>query len=259
MAEREYCTVERDGRLLIVTLNRPERYNALHFPAHFELAEVWDEFAADPELWVAIVTGAGDKAFCAGNDLRYQAEGHVRKRCPSGFAGLTERYDLNKPVIAAVNGFAMGGGFETALACDLIIAAENAIFALPEPRVGLMAGAGGVHRLPRMIGQKQALGMILTGRRVGAEEGKELGFVNEVVPEGEAVAGARRWAEQILECAPISIRASKEAVYAGMNEATLRTAIARTYEEQHVLIGSADYIEGPKAFAEKRPPVWRNE
>ena len=259
MAEREFCTVERDGRLLIVTLNRPERYNALHFPAHFELAEVWDEFAADPELWVAIVTGAGDKAFCAGNDLRFQAEGNVRKRCPTGFAGLTDRYDLNKPVIAAVNGFAMGGGFETALACDLIVAAENAVFALPEPRVGLMAGAGGVHRLPRIIGQKRALGMILTGRRVGAEEGRELGFVNEVVPEGEAVAGARRWAEQILECAPISIRASKEAVYAGANEATLQTAIARTYEEQHVLIGSADYIEGPKAFAEKRPPVWRNE
>ena len=259
MAEREYCTVERDGRLLTVTLNRPERYNALHFPAHFELAEVWDEFAADPDLWVAIVTGAGDKAFCAGNDLRFQAEGNVRKRCPTGFAGLTDRYDLNKPVIAAVNGFAMGGGFETALACDLIVAAENAIFALPEPRVGLMAGAGGVHRLPRIIGETRALGMILTGRRVGAAEGKELGFVNEVVPEGEAVAGARRWAEQILECAPISIRASKEAVYAGMNEATLRTAIARTYEEQHVLIGSADYIEGPKAFAEKRPPVWRNE
>ncbi len=259
MAEREFCTVERDGRLLIVTLNRPERYNALHFPAHFELAEVWDEFAADPGLWVAIVTGAGDKAFSAGNDLRYQAEGHVRKRCPTGFAGLTNRYDLNKPVIAAVNGFAMGGGFETALACDLIIAAENAIFALPEPRVGLMAGAGGVHRLPRIIGETRALGMILTGRRVGAAEGKELGFVNEVVPEGEAVAGARRWAEQILECAPISIRASKEAVYAGMNEATLEAAIARTYEEQHVLIGSADYVEGPKAFAEKRPPVWRNE
>lgn len=259
MAEREFCTVERDGRLLIVTLNRPERYNALHFPAHFELAEVWDEFAADPDLWVAIVTGAGDKAFCAGNDLRFQAEGNVRKRCPTGFAGLTERYDLNKPVIAAVNGFAMGGGFEVALACDLIIAAENAIFALPEPRVGLMAGAGGVHRLPRIIGQKRALGMILTGRRVGPEEGKELGFVNEVVPEGEAVAGARRWAEQVLECAPISIRASKEAVYAGANEATLQTAIARTYEEQHALIGSADYIEGPKAFAEKRPPVWRNE
>ena len=259
MAEREFCTVERDGRLLIVTLNRPERYNALHFPAHFELAEVWDEFAADPELWVAIVTGAGDKAFCAGNDLRFQAEGNVRKRCPTGFAGLTNRYDLNKPVIAAVNGFAMGGGFEVALACDLIIAAENAVFALPEPRVGLMAGAGGVHRLPRIIGQKRALGMILTGRRVSPEEGKELGFVNEVVPEGEAVAGARRWAGQILECAPISIRASKEAVYAGLDEATLEAAINRTYEEQHVLIDSADYIEGPKAFAEKRPPVWRNE
>ncbi len=258
MAEREFCSVERDGRLLIVTLNRPERYNALHWPAHFELAEVWDEFAADPELWVAIVTGAGDKAFCAGNDLRFQAEGNERKRCPTGFAGLTDRYDLHKPLIAAVNGFAMGGGFEIALACDLIVAAENAVFALPEPRVGLMAGAGGVHRLPRMIGQKQALGMILTGRRVSAEEGRQLGFVNEVAPEGEAVAAARRWAEQILECAPISIRASKEAVYAGMGEATLQAAIARSYEEQHVLTASADYIEGPKAFAEKRPPVWRN-
>ena len=258
MAEREFCSVERDGRLLIVTLNRPERYNALHWPAHFELAEVWDEFAADPELWVAIVTGAGDKAFCAGNDLRFQAEGNERKRCPTGFAGLTDRYDLHKPLIAAVNGFAMGGGFEIALACDLIVAAENAVFALPEPRVGLMAGAGGVHRLPRMIGQKQALGMILTGRRVSAEEGRRLGFVNEVAPEGEAVAAARRWAEQILECAPISIRASKEAVYAGMGEATLQAAISRSYEEQHVLTASADYIEGPKAFAEKRPPVWRN-
>ncbi|MCY4231272.1 MAG: enoyl-CoA hydratase-related protein [Alphaproteobacteria bacterium] len=258
MAKRESCTIQRDGRLLIVTLNRPERLNALHFPAHFELAEVWDEFAADPELWVAIITGVGNKAFCAGNDLRYQAEGHVRKRCPTGFAGLTNRYGLNKPLIAAVNGFAMGGGFEIALACDLIVAAENAIFALPEPRVGLMAGAGGVHRLPRIIGQKQALGMILTGRHVGAAEGKALGFVNEVVPEGEAVAGARRWAEQILECAPISIRASKEAVYAGMGEATLEAAINRSYEEQHVLIGSADYIEGPRAFAEKRSPVWQN-
>ena len=258
MADYEFCRVEREGRLLIVTLNRPERYNALHWPAHFELARVWDEFAADPELWVAIVTGAGDKAFCAGNDLRYQAEGHERKRCPSGFAGLTNRYDLNKPLIAAVNGFAMGGGFETALACDLIVAAENAVFALPEPRVGLMAGAGGVHRLPRMIGQKQALGMILTGRRVGAAEGKELGFVNEVVPEGGAVGAAKRWAGQILECAPISIRASKEAVYQGMNESTIEAAINRTYEEQHVLIGSEDYVEGPKAFAEKRAPNWRN-
>lgn len=258
MAEYEFCKVEREGRLLIVTLNRPERYNALHWPAHFELARVWDEFAADPELWVAVVTGAGDKAFCAGNDLRYQAEGHERKRCPSGFAGLTNRYDLNKPLIAAVNGFAMGGGFETALACDLIVAAENAVFALPEPRVGLMAGAGGVHRLPRMIGQKQALGMILTGRRVGAAEGKELGFVNEVVPEGGAVEAAKRWAGQILECAPISIRASKEAVYQGMNESTIEAAINRTYEEQHVLIGSEDYVEGPKAFAEKRAPNWRN-
>ena len=114
----------------------------------------------------------------------------------------------------------MGGGFETALACDIIVAAENAVFALPEPRVGLIAGSG-VHRLPRMIGQKAALGMILTGRRVSAAEGRELGFVNEVVPEGEALAAARRWAAQILECSPMAIRASKQVVYKSLDEPTL--------------------------------------
>jgi acetyl-CoA C-acetyltransferase len=124
---------------------------------------------------------------------------------PTGFAGLTARYDNYKPVIAAVNGVAMGGGFEIALACDLIIASENAVFALPEPRVGLAAMAGGMHRLPRQIGMKQAMGMLLTGRRVSATEGKELGFVNEVAAPGELMASARRWAEQIMECAPLSV------------------------------------------------------
>ena len=119
---------------------------------------------------------------------------------PSGFAGLTSRYDNPKPVIAAVNGIAMGGGFEIALACDLIIASENAIFALPEPRVGLAALAGGIHRLPREIGMKQAMGMLLTGRRVSAEEGKQLGFVNEVVEQGQALEAAKGWANQIMEC-----------------------------------------------------------
>src|SRR5215213_3833557 len=183
----QFCTVEDQGRLRIVTLNRPEVLNALHADANDELAAVWDEFAARDDLWVGIITGAGERAFSAGNDLKVQAAGKRRPNGPNGFAGITHRFDLDKPVIAAVNGWAMGGGFETSLACDIIIAAENAVFALPEPRVGLIAGSG-VHRLPRMIGQKAALGMILTGRRVSAEEGIRLGFVNEVVPQGEALA-----------------------------------------------------------------------
>ncbi|MBR0659830.1 enoyl-CoA hydratase-related protein [Neoroseomonas oryzicola] len=258
MSELKYCRVEDEGRLRIVTLNRPEVMNALHSEAHFELEKVWDEFAANPDLWVAIVTGAGDRAFSAGNDLKVQAAGKRGPTPPSGFAGLTLRFNLDKPLIAAVNGIAMGGGFEIALACDLVVAAENAVFALPEPRVGLVAGAGGVHRLPRMIGQKQALGMILTGRRVSAAEGKTLGFVNEVVPQGEALAGAKRWAAQILECSPLAVRASKQCVYAGLDEQTLETAITTMYPSQQRNRDSQDYIEGPKAFAEKRKPNWQN-
>lgn len=259
MASYQYCRVQDEGRLRIVTLNRPEVMNALHSDAHHELAGVWDEFAADPDLWVAIVTGAGDRAFSAGNDLKVQAAGKRGPTPPSGFAGLALRFDLDKPLIAAVNGVAMGGGFEVALACDLVVAAENAVFALPEPRVGLVAGAGGVHRLPRMIGQKQALGMILTGRRVSAQEGKTLGFVNEVVPQGQALEAAKRWAAQILECSPLAVRASKQCVYAGMDEPTLRQAITTMYPAQQRNRDSQDYIEGPKAFAEKRKPNWQNK
>jgi enoyl-CoA hydratase/carnithine racemase len=220
---------------------------------------VFDDFAADPELWVAILTGAGGRAFCAGNDLKYQAAGNKVEVPPSGFGGLTSRYDLAKPVIAAVNGIAMGGGFEIALACDLIVASENAVFALPEPRVGLAALAGGLHRLPRSIPLKQAMGMILTGRRVGAREGERLGFVNEVVPEGEAVAGARRWAEQILECSPMSIRASKETVYRGLAAGSLETAYGSqaSFPAVQALAESEDRVEGPRAFAEKRKPQWK--
>src|SRR5437016_5327075 len=193
----KFSKVTRKGAITIVTLSRPEVYNALHTDAHFELNKVFDDFSADPEQWVAIVTGAGDKAFCAGNDLKWQAAGGKRGWDTGGFAGLTSRFDCDKPIIAAVNGVAMGGGFEIALACDLIIASENAKFALPEPHVGLAALAGGLHRLPRQIGLKRAMGMILTARHVSAREGFELGFVNEVVPAGEALAAAERWAETI--------------------------------------------------------------
>ena len=255
----QFCTVRDEGQLRIVTLNRPEVLNALHADANDELATVWDEFAARDDLWVGIVTGAGERGFCAGNDLKVQAGGKRRPNGPRGFAGLCNRFDLAKPLIAAVNGVAMGGGFETALACDIIVAAENAVFALPEPRVGLIAGAGGVHRLPRSIPLKQAMGMILTGRRVQADEGFELGFVTEVVPEGGALEGAKRWAAMILECSPMAVRASKEAVYRGMDEATLEQAMRTAYPAQRANSESQDYIEGPQAFAEKRRPNWRNQ
>jgi enoyl-CoA hydratase/carnithine racemase len=191
----EFCRVERDGPITTVTIERPEVMNALHPPANLELEQVFDDFCSDPDQWVAILTGAGERAFSAGNDLKFQAGSDGRVAVPQkGFAGLTARFDNEKPLIAAVNGVAMGGGFEIALACDLIVAADTAIFALPEPRVGLAALAGGIHRLPRQIPLKQAMGMLLTGRRVPAEEGQRLGFVNEVVPAADLAAAARRWA-----------------------------------------------------------------
>jgi crotonobetainyl-CoA hydratase len=255
----EFCKVERDGGLTIVTLNRPEVMNALHAEAHDELEKVFDDFAADPAQWVAIVTGAGERAFSAGNDLKVTAAGGRKPWPRSGFAGLTQRFDLDKPVIAAVNGVAMGGGFEIALACDLIVAADSAVFALPEPRVGLAALAGGLHRLPREIGTKRALGMILTGRRVSAEEGRALGFVNEVVPAAELMSAARRWAATIMEASPMSVRASKQAVYRGLAEPTLEDALRNQmrYPAVAAMFASDDIKEGPRAFAEKRKPAWK--
>ncbi len=254
----EFCYAERDGHLFVVTINRPERMNALHPPGNAEMSELFDEFQNDPDLWVAIVTGAGDRAFSAGNDLRYQAEGGDRSAMPSsGFAGLTSRWDLDKPVIAAVNGVAMGGGFEIALACDIIVASENALFALPEPRVGLAALAGGMHRLPRQIGLKRAMSMMLTGRHVPADEAFEMGIAAEVVPQGEALACARRWAEMVLGCSPMSIRATKQAAMQGLNEAGVQAAQARRYEAVRAMTQSADFVEGPLAFSQKRPPQWQ--
>ncbi len=258
----QYCTAERDGRILTVTINRPEVMNSLHPMANEELGAVFDDFVADSDLWVAIITGAGERAFSAGNDLKFQATGGGGGELTipkHGFGGLTSRYDINKPVIAAVNGVAMGGGFEIALACDLIVASDTAIFALPEPRVGLAALAGGMHRLPRQIGLKNAMGMLLTGRRVSAEEGQRLGFVNEVVSAQELMPAARRWAEQIVECAPLSVRASKQSAMEGLQYSSVQEATEAHYEAVHAMFKSKDFIEGPLAFAQKRKPHWSGE
>ena len=252
----EYSNVEKDGKLWVITLNRPERMNALHSPAHFELEEIFNEFSTDPDAWVAIITGSGERAFCAGNDLRYQAEGGKLERNPMGFAGLTSRFDLKKPIIAEVNGVAMGGGFEIALACDLIIASENARFALPEPKVGLAALAGGMHRLPRQIGMKRAMGMMLTGRTVEAQEGLSLGFVNEVVAHEDLMDSAKKWAESIMECSPTSVRTTKDVAMSGLSHASLETAMEQKYDSVVDLFKGEDFVEGPLAFSEKRKPNW---
>jgi len=255
----EFIQVERQGAVTTVTLNRPEVMNALHIPMHQELQAAFDDFADDDRQQVCIVTGAGERAFCAGSDLKAVAAGARGGYPRSGYGGLVERCDLDKPLIAAVNGVCLGGGFELALACDLIIAAETASFGLPEPRVGGIALGGGVHRLVRQIGQKKAMGLLLTGRRISSAEASDLGLVNEVAPDGGALAAAQRWAALILECAPLSIRATKEAALRGLDEPSLADAMKRqaSYPAYVRWAKSEDRLEGSRAFAEKRPPSWK--
>jgi len=252
----EFIRYEKRNHLAFITLNRPEVMNALHPPCHEELDRIFEDFAADSEAWVGILTGAGDKAFSAGNDLKWTAEHGAPTLPKHGFAAITRRFDLVKPLIAAVNGFALGGGFEIALACDLIIAAEHARFGLPEPRVGLMAAAGGVHRLPRHIPLKIAMGMMLTGKHITAAEAHRLGIVNEVVPSKDLLAAAERWAGEILECSPLSVRASKQAAMQNLH-LSLEEAMATRVEGETRLWASEDAVEGPRAFAQKRKPVWK--
>jgi enoyl-CoA hydratase/carnithine racemase len=256
----DHVIYERRGHVAYVTLNRPERMNALDAHSHAELIEIFDDFEQDPDAWLAIITGAGDRAFCAGNDLKATAQasanGEQRVAPDARFAAITRGYHCPKPLIAAVNGVAAGGGFEIALACDVVIAADSARFGLPEPRVGLIAGAGGIHRLTRQIPLKQAMGMLMTGRLIDGEEGRRLGFVNEVVPAAQLMEAAERWASEMLECSPLLLQITKQSAQAGFG-LTVDEAIALDWEERIPrMLASQDYVEGPKAFAEKRTPVW---
>ncbi|AXB79612.1 enoyl-CoA hydratase-related protein [Novosphingobium sp. P6W] len=253
----DLVTVTREGALTIITINRPEASNALNNDAQVAMNAAFDAFAADDDQWVAIVTGAGPKAFCAGHDLKQQAASGELVSPPNGFGGLTGRKGLNKPVIAAVNGVAMGGGLELALACDIVVAAAHAAFALPEVRVGLAALGGGIQILPQVIGAKHAMGMLLTGRRVSAQEGHALGFVNEIA-EGDVLDVARKWAVEILVASPSSVRATKEAVRLGLST-PYDQAIADqwNYPAMKAMFASEDYVEGPKAFSAKRVPEWK--
>ena len=251
-----HIVVRRAGAVVTVTINRPQRRNALHPAAHAELAAAIDAYAADDQARVLVLTGAGERAFCVGTDLKERARSGVDQMPATGFGGLTERFDLDKPVIAAVNGDALGGGLELVLACDLAIAAHHARFALPEPRVGL-AAAGGLHRLARQVPLKWAMEIALTGKPLSADEVMGYGLVNAVVGAAELEAEVARWTGRLLQGAPLALRATKQMMHRGLACASLAAAFGATYPAYREMLASADAQEGVQAFVEKRPPVWR--
>lgn len=250
--------VSRNGRLTIVTIDRPEAANALDSATSFALSAAFDDFAADDEQWVAILTATGTRAFCAGTDLKLRASHGRRPLPPTGFGGLVARFDLDKPVIAAVNGAALGGGFELALACDLIVASDTASFALPEVQHGLAALAGGIHRLARQLPTRLAAELIYTGRRLDAAEAMALHLLNAVVPGERLMAEARMLADRILAAAPLAVRASKQALWKGLAHPSVEQALAAQdhWPAVRTMRQSEDAREGAQAFTEKRPPTW---
>ncbi len=253
----QYCTIERRDHILTITLNRPEVLNAMNPEAHFELDEVFDLYASDPEMRVAIITGAGDRAFCVGTDLKELSRTNDHRKPPGGFCGITTRFDLYKPVIAAVNGLCLGGGAEIVAACDLAIASDNAEFGLVEPRVGLAAlGGGALQRLAREMPMKDAMMMILTGKRISAQEALRISFINQVVPQSDLMSSARELAMEILKCAPLAVQASKQVMRQSLATPDLKKTMKTRYELAEVMLKSQDAVEGPLAFAEKRAPKW---
>ncbi|QUJ78292.1 enoyl-CoA hydratase/isomerase family protein [Sulfitobacter albidus] len=256
----DFITTEKHGHILKVTMNRPDVYNAVHADMHHEMAACWDDFAADRDLWVAVLTGAGDKAFSAGNDLKATATGGNARGMPdSGFAGLSSRFDLEKPIIAAVNGFAMGGGFETALSCDILIASENAKFALPEVKVGFFAAASGVQRLSRYIGRLAAQEMMFTGRTIMADEALAMGCVNQVVPHGDLMDVAMAKAEELCTVSPSAVKATKRVLNEMAKADGMAASIGFSREVIADLSKTEDFKEGVQAFVEKRKPEWVNK
>jgi acetyl-CoA C-acetyltransferase len=254
----EHVLLRRDGHLLEVTINRPAARNSLHPMANDELDHVFSSYFADDELWVAILTGAGEQAFSAGNDLVYTASGKPFWTPKNGFGGLTRRPRMPKPVIAAVNGYAMGGGCEIALACHLVVADPGAQFALSEVKVGVVAGEGGLVRLPRTVPPKVATEMILTGRRISAAEAHRYGLVNRVTEPGQALEGARALAAEILDASPTSVRISLQVMEETRGIMDVVDAVAHQSAAIDELLVSEDMAEGVTAFAQKRHPVWRN-
>lgn len=247
-----------------ITLDRPESLNALNIELRWQLSQHLDQVEQDDDIWLAVITGAGDRAFSAGADLKERArerdasdEERTRwKQLQTETRHIIERWYFPKPLIAMVNGFALGGGLEVALACDIIIAADHAELGLPEPRRGLIAGSAGVHRLPRQIGLKPAMGYMLTGRHMTATRAYELGLVNDFVPAIHLRETVQGYVDDVLRCAPLAVRATKEAAMRGLDKA-LPDAFGSLYDSEMKRRESADALEGPRAFAEKREPDWQ--
>jgi dehydration protein DpgD len=254
----------KEGHVARVTIDRPEVLNAMDLRTHEELAEVWDDVEADEAVRVAVLTGAGERAFSVGQDLRERARLDAAGVPPTTFGSrgqpgwprLTERFELTKPVIARVDGYALGGGFELVLACDIVVASERSSFALPEVRLGLVPGAGGAFRLARQLPLKVAMGHLLTGRSLTASAAAGLGLVNQVVPADELDACVDEWASDLVRSAPLAVRAIKEAVLKSL-DMPLADAFTARFESERRRMHSRDAVEGPRAFAEKREPVWQ--
>ena len=248
---------ERRGHIEILTINRPEARNAINGAVSRAFAAAFDELEADDACWVVIVTGAGDKAFSAGMDLKAfsSGEGGDILGASGGFGGLTQR-DFPKPLIAAVNGSALAGGFEIMLSCDLVVAADHATFGIPEAKRGLIAGAGGLIRMPKRLPMAVALELAMTGDPIDAERAYALGLVNKVVPADALLAEAVALAERIAANAPLAVRYSKS-VMKRAAEVPEAEGWAINSEAVGVVFTSADAMEGPIAFAEKRPPKWQ--
>lgn len=244
---------EREGPILLITMNEPHKLNALSAQACFELSDLWDEYEKDDELRVAILTGEG-RAFSAGHDLADDMDAQMPE---SGWGGLSRRNSLNKPIIAAVNGMALGGGWEVALACDIVIADENASFGLPEPHVGLAALGGGAFMLPLRMPWHMAMRYLLTGERMDARTAHHHGLVSDIAPAGTVVDVARRYAEAIIAGAPLGIEATKAVARAALQSRQRQEEMNDMAEQwARKLVATEDMQEGIRAFMEKRKPRW---
>jgi crotonobetainyl-CoA hydratase len=256
--------IEEKGAVFVITINRPEALNAINQQTWIEIGEAIQYFDQSANHIVAIITGAGDRAFCAGADLKALSRGESiipeGEAKEWGFAGIAQHY-TSKPIIAAVNGFALGGGTEIALACDLVIASEQATFGLPEVKRGILAGAGGLLRLPRQIPLKIALEYILTGRAIPLDVAERWGLVNYVVPHEELLEKALQIANEIAENAPLSVKASKDGVYKGLDMPLDHPPQAWEINDRLALeiMSTEDSKEGPLAFAMKRSPIWQGK